>query len=546
MTRRLLTFTTDRRLSARRIIFELLHQLCFENSHWPPVADAAESALNDVDPQVRRTAATLLVGTVEPDRALSALAASTDPVVRIALVDAIPWSWVAQHQAILERLRSDLVPAIRLLANIAVFSRDDPVAWPALDAAVLADLESCAGVLNGPGSRLEETGGERWARALTGFDREQDCYAWAERLANRSESPEVRLEGVRMALAAMREWRGAPARVTPMLTGLLQDEISEVRSAALHTLAASLTASRIADDELAVLLDDPEFGAVAATALGSVGDHRAVPHLVRLMLSDSDEPRLAEAFKAVARAGADPHAPVAAARQILAALPDSCAPALPMRVLAAFGPAAAAAVPELIARLEGAENDTPDCAIYVLGRIGPAAAAAAALLRQYPTQGATLALLKVTSDRAVADQYLAGRPEQPGRRDGIAPALLTWLAEHDGLTARQHKQLRSLFQAPGFGQLTSAGALWLHDGPAVAAELLEVLPDYLSDDLYGRKALRVLAAMGSHARPILDRLDRFVVSRHRAGMNIGDFDAEMRADEMLHAAVIAARQEIAE
>ncbi|MEV4496174.1 hypothetical protein AB0J84_10770 [Micromonospora arborensis] len=139
------------------------------------------------------------------------------------------------------------------------------------------------------------------------------------------------------------------------------------------------------------------------------------------------------------------------------------------------------------------------------------------MLRQYPTQGATLALLKVTSDRAVADQYLAGRPEQPGRRDGIAPALLTWLAEHDGLTARQYKQLRSLFQAPGFGQLTSAGALWLHDGPAVAAELLEVLPDYLSDDLYGRKALRVLAAMGSHARPILDRLDRFVASRHRAG-----------------------------
>ncbi|WP_146758812.1 hypothetical protein [Micromonospora noduli] len=105
------------------------------------------------------------------------------------------------------------------------------------------------------------------------------------------------------------------------------------------------------------------------------------------------------------------------------------------------------------------------------GRRDPTAGAAAALLRQYPTQGATLALFKVTSDRAVADQHLAGRPEQLAR-DGITSALLTWLAEHGGLTARQHKQLRSLIQASGFGQLMSAGKLWLHDGPLTRCALL--------------------------------------------------------------------------
>ncbi|SHN14215.1 HEAT repeat domain-containing protein [Cryptosporangium aurantiacum] len=543
MTRRLLSFTTDRRASVRRTIFELLDQLWGRDSGWPLVADAAEPALRDVDAVVRRAAATLLVNTAEPDRAMAALCASTDPVVRIALMDAMPWHRVAGRQAILQRLQSDPVPAIRLLANVATLSEDDPAAWPALDAAIRADLDASAAVLDVPGSRLQ-TAGRLWARALIRLDREDDCCSWARRLAKPGEGPQVRLEGVRLAVAAMREWRAAPGRVTPILTGTLGEGPSEVRSAALNALAASLTASRLAADDLATVMDDPELGAVAATALGSVGDHRAVPSLVRLMLSDSDEPRLAEAFRAVARADADPGAPVTAARQMLAAHPDSCAPDLPMQVLAAFGPAAATALPELIARLRGAENDTPDWAFYVLGRIGPAAAAAVPELRQYRAQGATLALLRVTSDREVAERYLAGRPDEP-HRGRFESELLTWLAEHGGLTVRQHKQVRSLFRAPGFEEVESARALWLHEGPAVAPELLEVLPKYLSDDRYAAKALRVLAAMRPHARPVLDQLDQLVSSRHRIRFNIADLDAQMRADEMLLAATLAARNQIA-
>nr|BFE56426.1 hypothetical protein GCM10020063_009520 [Dactylosporangium thailandense] len=201
-------------------------------------------------------------------------------------------------------------------------------------------------------------------------------------------------------------------------------------------------------------------------------------------------------------------------------------------------------MPELIVRLEGAVNDTPDWAFHVLGAIGPAAAGAVPHLRQYSTRGATSAPLKITSDRGVAERYPARRPEEL-RRDRLAAQALTWLAEHGGLTARQHRQLRSLFKTPGCVQVESAGALWLQEGPAAADELLAVLPPYLSDDVHGSKALLVFTAMGSHARPILDRLDRFITSPRRARFHIGDDDTEMRADERLLAATMTARTRIA-
>ncbi|GAA2580931.1 hypothetical protein GCM10010435_67930 [Winogradskya consettensis] len=539
LTDRLLTFTTHHRASVRRTALTLLDELSFQEPGWPVVADNVALALKDVDPPVRRTAATLPARTAEPARAMAALHSSTDPDVRIALVDAIAWDDVPQGHDVLERLRSDPVPGVRLLATLAMMGKDSA----ALDASVRADLEVCAGVLDAPGSRLALTPGQRWARALNGLDREEDCYAWVGRLTSPAERTPMRVEGVRMAVEAMRQWRAAPDRLTPTLTGLLNAE--DVRPAALHALAASLTASRLAADDLVATLDDPQLGTVAAVALGSIGDHRALPQLVRLMVAGSDDPRLLEAFRAVAAAGADPREPVAAVRQILAALPASCAPEMPMRVLAAFGPGSAAAVPELIARLQGAENDTPDWAIHVLRRIGPGAAAAVPELLRYPIQSAVFALLTITSDREVADRYLAARPEQP-HRGRAASAMLTWIAEHGhaGLTARQHRQLRSLFGVPGAGQVESARALWMHEGPGVAAELLEVLPEYLSDDVYAPEVLRVFAEMEPYARPVLDRLDRWVAGRRRAGFHIGDADAAMRTDERVHAAMTASRKRI--
>jgi hypothetical protein len=63
--------------------------------------------------------------------------------------------------------------------------------------------------------------------------------------------------------------------------------------------------------------------------------------------------------------------------------------------------------------------------------------------------------------------------------------------------------------------------------------------------LHGPKALLVLTAMGSHARPVLDLLDHYIASPRRAAFHIGDPDTEMRTDEMLLAATITARERIA-
>lgn len=525
MTRRLLTYAGDARPAVRRTLFELLDSLGLRHRDWPLLADAAESALTDPDPRVRQSAASLLGRTAASGRVLTALDATTDPDTRIALADAL-------NRHVPARLRSDPVPAVRVLATLAAYPSDDPPAWPALDAEIRADLDACAGVLEA-GGRI--TAGERWAWAMVSLDREEDCLAWAQRLAGPAENPTINAEGVRLARRAMRIWRAAPARLTPMLVGLLD------REDARRTLTASRTATRLAADDLVPLLDDP----AVATALGSVGDRRAVPRLVDLMLAGSDHPRLGEALRALACSGADPEAPVAAARQILAGSAGSGSPTLALRVLSAFGPAAASALPELIARIEGAGNDTPDHEILVLGRIGPAAEAAVPSIRGFTTQCATSALLRITGDRSVAEDYLAGRPEEL-RHGRLAAELLTWLAGHGGLTVRQHRQARSLFRVRGFAQSEVAGAVWLHEGPAVAAELVAELPQYLTCGVRGHAALRTLIMMGAHARPVLGDLDRFATGRRRSVYYSGsDEDVEMRVDETMVAEAIAARQQIA-
>lgn len=288
MVARLLAHLTDGRAPVRRTILVLLAQPTFaDDARKRSVADAAEHALTDPDQDARRAAARLLAKTAEPGRALAALDASADPDVRIPLAEDLPWAEVPDRRAVLLRLRSDLAPAIRLLAAAQSFERDDPAVWPELDAAIRADLEACAD------EPLRWTAGEHWTWTMTVLDREEVCYSWAKRLTDPAAGPEANRAGVRMALDAMREWRAAPARLAPALIALLD---TGTRAAALHALAASTTASRLAAGHLAARLDDPELGATAAAALQRIG---AAPEIPAGPPSFTEPPRFAGPEEAV-------------------------------------------------------------------------------------------------------------------------------------------------------------------------------------------------------------------------------------------------------
>ena len=127
----------------------------------------------------------------------------------------------------------------------------------------------------------------------------------------------------------------------------------------------------------------------------------------------------------------------------------------------------------------------------------------------------------------------------------VACQLLVWLAERGGLTADQHRLARTGFGDYILNQVDVAAALWHHEGPAAAPDLLDVLTSWLNHDYVGPMVLRLFDTMGPHARPALGRLDELIGRRMRISAHIGDPDAEMRADETWRPLALRVRRHIA-
>ncbi|MFC8845378.1 MULTISPECIES: hypothetical protein [unclassified Micromonospora] len=568
VVRHLLARVADGSPDVRLTVLAVLADLCPQEGLWPAAADAAAVALGDPDERVRRAAAWLFVAAAGADEGTLLLFGSSDPVLRTALAEAL---WLRMLQRgdhghrwvdLVDRMRRDDHPAVRFLGACAGLLTADPTDWPRLDAAVRWDLAPAAEALGGEGGWISWRAGEWWAIVLRRRDREQDAYAAVAQLVRAGEEEGVRQSGLAIAAEAMRTWRAAPDRLAPVLSAVFTQRASAVRTEAVGVVCASLTATRLVADQLTRMLVEPAVSAEVAVARGCVGDSRAVPELLRLLGADDPPSRLGDALATVAAVSPDPAGLVQAARQVLAGHPEPCreephwhrCPArVAVRLLSALGPHAADAVPDLAARLADAmqRGVLPEArpVVGTLAAIGAAAAPAVPLLRRYAVSSdaaadlAVRALLTITGDRRIADDYLDARPARP-RRCRIAPDLFDWLAQHGGLTDRQVRQLNHLFTQRGRMQASSAIAYWRHHGPPAAPTLLSTLPQYLDDDAFAPPAMKALAAMGPHARPVIPVLDRLITSRHRAAVYLGDADAEMRADEHLLQHALATRAQI--
>jgi hypothetical protein len=543
---------------ARCRILQLLTDMTWGAQPWHAAAERARLCLGDPDAAVRRSASWLL-GTADPDRVLGLVGESDsplDPVARLALVEAaFSGYWDRTGDAALtlaKSLRTDPDDAVRLRAALAAIRVAPQEQWPMWEDLALSCLPSAGERLGGPGSRLAVRPGWWWSLALVRQDREEAAYTWASRLLA-DPSPVARLAGVDIARGALRRWRAAPDRLSLLLSAIVGDTDAMVRAEALRSICASLDASRLCADALAGLLEDPELRTEAAMGLGRVGDQRAAPVLSGLVSAGFMARGFVEAVEGVVRASTDAALWVDAVHRALHPADELCSEdrqrsgcplAGALTAAASLGAAAAPLVPDLVCLLDAPTPPSHSCRAWprrrtvdVLAAIGPAASSATpALLRCVErddlADACAAALVDVSGDRTHAEHRLDQLPDTV-RAMRSALQLMERLHTHGGLTPRHAERLQRTAQNPRRLHPHALRLLWNVQGPGVARLLLEVVPDYLTDDVFGWEACDLLADMGPLARQAIPALDAVAHRRTRIGVNTGDEDEELRIDERL-------------
>lgn len=285
-------------------------------------------------------------------------------------------------------------------------------------------------------------------------------------------------------------------------------------------------------DRIAVCLDKqldrllPSAGGsigALALALAGMGDRRALPG-VRFLAKSNRLP--------TDRPEAQVLAPLPAADLLPAVLPGLREEPehyhrslFALELLAAWGPAAAPAVPEAVRYLE-----TPYAydALRVLGRIGPAAAGAADRLSAYATgrdpragrhhpRLAAWAHWRVTGDDTLALEVCGAAVASGSGSHG-----LPFLADLGPAAAAHADTVRGLLESPGaWTRVTAAHAYWRITGdpePAVPVLLAAVDPAWAGNPaLPTREAVRLLGVIGGPAVAATPLLRRILASGERLG-----------------------------
>jgi HEAT repeat protein len=307
-------------------------------------------------------------------------------------------------------------------------------------------------------------------------------------------------DGLVSSAAAETVWCGGEA-IRPYATVLYEAAVASVASDAISR------SSSVADHTIA--------------ALATLGDGRVIPLLSERLARDNfywHSIRLSEVLIPLRD-----HAAllVPAIRGVLRCAPRRSGECL--LALAAWGPASAEAVPELLELLH-TEHAAASC--IALGRVGADARAAAEILemlalgRRKPprptlrpapvwhgTQHAAWAHWRVTGNPGVALKVLG-----EAVRRGLGHAMLPHLAQLGPLAAAYAPDVRRLLDLPGqWSRVEAAHAWWRitgDPGPAVPVLLEAAQPLWarrLSPEI--RAAVRYLGEIGNDARAALPLLD---------------------------------------
>ncbi|WP_194909553.1 HEAT repeat domain-containing protein [Catenulispora rubra] len=506
--------------------------------------------LDDADPGVRRMAAGLVaVYDSDADQIAEALRRrfqiETDYPVRVTLLlclgelsaelsaDVRPGlaTWAVEASETDGRARlAGLIARHRLTPDSAVDAD-----------AVFAALADPALVANDYFVKAESAGGlVRWlVRYIDDGGFQLRLATWGLR------NEEIRASGApvfRQVGGVLLRSRVAASALLPDIAQLLdRQQAAETRTAAAHLLAAAGQSAQPYADLLLDVAHDPD-DAVATRgiwALAHLGDPRVIPDLVeaidgapaRFAFSENhyqadtlgfmltDVPGLADVLTPMR-----PHADalIPALRRRLAR--ETTTPGLYhlTEVLAAYGPAAAAALPELRALLAGADVRL---ACNVLGNLGPDAAEAAEELHGIGASShqdaatAAWAYLRITGD---PELFLRGADVDPDLiRSAPQFRQAADLGPHGTELAERFATIlnakRSYWQSwPG---VEAAHAHWrITSDPTLCLDVFDAALDPLRHGRLlpiSRQALRYLPELGSAAAAFRPLLEQTMASQER-------------------------------
>ncbi|MFJ7207114.1 hypothetical protein ACIQWR_26715 [Streptomyces sp. NPDC098789] len=344
---------------------------------------------------------------------------------------------------------------------------------------------------------------ERFGRLLAPYPPQAAAFVHA---LERQPDRELRRAAVMAAGARLRYWRDPAPDLWEAVAAALDEP--EVAAAALDVfLRGGGVAAPYADRLVRYVERNWLRGTrthkvdTAIRALIALGDDRAVPWYAyvqgdRFLEVDSVPVRWAPRLLPVLR------------RQLAAGSPARDVPEI-LRTLARWGPAAAAAVPELTDLLDTGHARP---AAEALGRIGPAAGGAAGVLAALATTAHTPwagPLWRGAQSAAWAHWRVTGDPELALRvcgaavRRGPGRPVLRHLADLGPLATAYADAVRPLMTCPGeWSRVGAAEAWWRITGdatPAVEVLLPELAP--LAEHEVTPLVLRTVAALGAIGRP---------------------------------------------